>query len=61
MAGTECAIGEEKLGLGQGKWCMDQVFGVKKMSEKYLVNGKDVIWAFMHLERHMIRLIKHGM
>ena len=28
-ADTECAIGEEQRGFGQGKGCMDQVFAVR--------------------------------
>ena len=41
-AGTECAIGEEQCGFRQGRGCMDQVFAVRQVSEKYLANGKDV-------------------
>ena len=29
---------------------MDQVFAVRQVCEKYLANGKDVLWAFMDLE-----------
>ena len=42
-AGTECAIGEEQRGFRQGRGCMDQVFAVGKMGEKYIANGKAVI------------------
>ena len=49
-AGTECAIGEEQCGFRQGRGCIDQVFAVRQC-EKYLVNGKDVFWAFMNLEK----------
>ena len=45
-AGTECAIGEEQCGFRQGRGCMDQVFVVRQVCEKYLTNGKDVFWAF---------------
>ena len=41
-ARTECAIGEERCGFRQGRGCMDQVFAVKQVCEKYLANGKDV-------------------
>ena len=41
-AGTECAIREEQCGFRQGRGCMDQVFAVKQVCEKYLANGKDV-------------------
>ena len=36
---------------------MDQVFAVRQVCETYLANGKDVFWAFMDLERYMIRSI----
>ena len=49
-AGTECAIGEEQCEFRQGTGCMDQVFAVRQVCEKYLANGKDVFWAFMDLE-----------
>ena len=42
-AGTECAIGEEQCGFRQGRGCMDQVFAVRQVCEKYLTNGKDVV------------------
>ena len=41
-AGIECAIGEEQCGFWQGRGCMDQVFAVRHVCEKYLANGKDV-------------------
>ena len=45
-AGTECAIEEEQCGFRQGRGCMDQVFAVRQVCEKYLTNWKDV---FHHL------------
>ena len=30
---------------------MVQVFAVRQVCEKYLANGKDVIWVFMDLEK----------
>ena len=53
-AGTECAIREEQCGFGQGRGCMDQVFAVRQVCEKYFANGRDVFWAFMDLEKAMI-------
>ena len=47
--GTESAIGEEQCGLRQGRGCMDQVFAVRQVCEKYLANGKDVFWALTDL------------
>ena len=57
-AGTECAIGEKQCGFRQGRGCMDQVFAVRQVCEKYLANGKDVFWAFLDLEKAYHR---HGM
>ena len=48
-ARTECAIGVEQCVFRQDRECMDQVFAVRQVCEKYLANGKDVFWAFMDL------------
>ena len=53
-AGTECALGEEQCMFRQGRGCMDPVFAVRQVCEKYLTNGKDVFWAVMDLEKSMI-------
>ena len=50
-AGTECAIGEEQYVIRQGRGCLDQVFAVRQVCEKYLANGKYVFWEFMDLEK----------
>ena len=52
-AGTESAIREEQYGFRQGRGCMDQVFAVMHVCEKYLANDKYVFWTFMDLERHI--------
>ena len=41
-AGTECAIGEEQCGFRQSRGCMDQVFAIRQVCDKYLLNGKHV-------------------
>ena len=38
-----------------------QVFVVRLVCEKYLVNGKDVFWAFMDLEKAYDTIDRHGM
>ena len=38
-AGTECAIGEEQCGFRRGRGCMDQVFAVRQVCEKYIANS----------------------
>ena len=60
-AGTECAIGEELCGFRRRMGCMDQVFSVRQVCEKYLANRKDVFWAFMDLEKAYDTIDRHGM
>ena len=60
-AGTECAIGEGQFVFRQGRGCMDQVFAVRHLCEKYLANGKDVFWAFMDLEKAHDTIDRHCM
>ena len=40
---------------------MDQMFAVRQVCEKYLANGKDVVWAFMYLENLFDAIDRHGM
>ena len=54
---TECAIGEEQCGFRQGRGCMDQVFAVTQVCEKYLANGRDVFCHLWIWKRRMIQLI----
>ena len=60
-ARTECTIGEEQCGFSQGRGCMDQVFAVRQVCEKYLANGKDIFLAFMDLEKACDTIDRHGM
>ena len=60
-AGTECAIGEKQCGFREGRGCMNQVFAVRQVCEKYLANGKDVFWAFIDLEKAYDTIDRHGM
>ena len=60
-ARTECAIGEEKCRFRQGRGCMDQVFYVRQVCDKYLAKGKDVFWAFVDLENAYDTIDKQGM
>ena len=61
MAGIECAVGEEQCVFRQGRGCMDQVFAVRQVCEKYLANGKNVFWAFMDLEKAHDTIDRYGM
>ena len=58
-AGTECAIGNKQCGFRQGRGCMDQVFAVRQVCEKYLVNWKYVFWAFKDLEKAYYTIDRH--
>ena len=60
-ARTECTIGEEQCGFRQGTGCMDQLFVVRQVCEKYLANGKDVFVAFMDFEKAYDTIDRHGM
>ena len=40
---------------------MDQVFAVRQVCQKYLANGKDVVWTFMNLEKAYDTIDRHGM
>ena len=54
-AGTECAIREQQCVFKQGGGCVDHVFAVSQLCEKYLANGKIVFWAFMDFENTIDR------
>ena len=58
-AGTECAIGKQQCGFRQGRGCMDQVFAVRQVCDKYLANEKDVFWAFMNLQMSYDTIDRH--
>ena len=60
-AETECAIGEEQCGFRQGIGCMNQMFAVRQVCEKYLATEKDVFLAFMDLEEVYDIIDRHSM
>ena len=60
-AGTECVIGEEQCGFRQYRGCMDHVFTIRQMCEKYLANENDVFWADMDLKMTYDTIDQHGM
>ena len=60
-AGTECAIGEKHCAFRQGRGCLDQVFAVRQLCEKYLANGKALFWAFVNLENANDTIDQPGM
>ena len=48
---TEGRISEEQGGFRKGRGCVDQIFTVKMLTEKYLMKGKKLYAAFMDLEK----------
>ena len=40
----------------RGRGCVDQIFAVRQVCEKYLEKGKDVLWAFMDLQKAYDRI-----
>ena len=49
-AGIESEIIKEQCLFRQGRLCMDQVFAVTQVCEKFhLPNGKEVFWALMYV------------
>ena len=48
---TDCVIGDEQCGFRRGRGCVDQVFAVRQVCEKAIERGKEVVWAFMDLEK----------
>ena len=51
-AGTECAIGKEQCRFRQGRGCVDQVFAIRQVCEKYLENGKNYSGRLWIWKRH---------
>ncbi len=48
---TEGMIRDEQGGFRRGRGCMDQIFAMRQVCEKYLAKAKEVFWAFMDLEK----------
>ena len=59
--GTEGSICDEQGGFRRGRGCVDQIFAVRQVCEKYLAKGKDVFWAFMDLEKAYDRIDREGL
>ena len=54
-------ISEMQGAFRRGRGCVDQVFVVRQVCEKYLEKGKDVFWAFMDLEKAYDRVDREAM
>ena len=57
---TEELVGEEQGGFRKGKGCVDQIFVLRNIVEKYLEKGKKVYAAFMDLEKAYDRVDREG-
>ena len=53
---TEGMIGEEQCGFRSGRGCVDQVFVMEKMSEKFCGKNKSLFVAYMDLEKAYDRI-----
>ena len=54
---TEGLIREEHCEFRSGRGCVDQVFVIKQMSEKFVDKNKSLYVSYMDLGRHMTGLI----
>ena len=53
---TEGMIGDEQCGFRSGRGCVDQVFVMKQMSEKFCGKNKSLYVAYMDLEKAYDRI-----
>merc|ERR1712002_206763 len=58
---TEGMIGEEQCGFRTGRGCVDQVFTLKQVSEKYIAKGRNLHVAYMDLEKANDRVDRDAM
>ena len=61
MVGTDAAVGEEQCGFRKGRGCVDQIFSVRQVCEKYLSVKRDVYMAFMDLEKAYDRVDRNAL
>ena len=58
---TESKISQEQGGFRKGRGCIDQIFTVKSVAEKYLSKGRKLYAAFMDLEKAYDRVDREGL
>ena len=58
---TEGEIGEEQCGFRRGRGCVDQVFVIKQLSEKFVSKNREMYAAFMDLEKAYDRIDRDAM
>ena len=58
---TEVAVGEEQCGFRRGRGCVDQIFAVRQICEKFRAKGREVFVAFMDLEKAYDRIDREAL
>ena len=58
---TEHMIGEEQCGFRSGRGCVDQVFVMRQLAERFVSKGKSVYAAYMDLEKAYDRIDRNAM
>ena len=58
---TEGMTGEEQCGFRSGRGCVDQVFVMKQMSEKFCGKNKSLFVVYMDLEKAYDRIDRDAM
>src|SRR5215469_17850065 len=58
---TESLVGEEQGGFRKDRGCVDQVFAVKGLCEKYREKGREVYLGFMDLEKACDRIDREAL
>ena len=58
---TENMVGEEQCGFRNGRGCIDQVFVMRQLAERFECKGKDMYVAYMDLEKAYDRVDRNAM
>ena len=58
---TDGLVGEEQGGFRKGRGCVDQVFAVKGLCEKYREKGRESCLGFMDLEKAYDRIDREAL
>ena len=58
---TEGLIEEEQCEFRRGRGCVDQIFVMRQLSEKFVSEGKSLYVAYMNLEKTYDRIDREAM
>ncbi len=61
MKVTDKSVGDEQGGFRKGRGCMNKIFAVKILVEKYLEKDRKLFAAFMDLEKAYDRVDRKGL